>query len=134
MSPSVHGLFVYGTLAPGRPNAHVMDGIVGTWERATARGTLLPDGWGAAIGYPAIVLDDRGPEVPGLLFRSDDLEAHWPRLDEFEGEGYDPVLTTVTLTGGVGVRAYTYALRRQPSVATPRGSTRRGRRARPGRR
>jgi gamma-glutamylcyclotransferase (GGCT)/AIG2-like uncharacterized protein YtfP len=105
-------LFVYGTLAPGRPNAHVMDGMVGTWEPATATGTLLPDGWGAAIGYPAIVLDITGPEVPGLLFRSDDLEAHWDRLDEFEGEGYDRVLTTVRLHSGQDVRAYVYALRR----------------------
>jgi len=107
-----HGLFVYGTLAPGRPNAHEMDGMVGTWEPAVARGDLLPDGWGAAAGYPAIVLDDEGPEVPGLLFRSDDLPAHWDRLDAFEGEGYDRVLTTVHLHTGEEVRAYVYALRR----------------------
>jgi gamma-glutamylcyclotransferase (GGCT)/AIG2-like uncharacterized protein YtfP len=106
------GLFVYGTLAPGRPNAHVMDGIVGTWEPAAARGTLLPEGWGAAAGYPAIVLEDDGPQVEGFLFSSDELPRHWERLDEFEGAGYDRVLTTVTLTGGAEVRAYTYALRR----------------------
>ena len=106
------GLFVYGTLAPGRPNAHVMDGMVGTWDPATARGDLLPDGWGAAAGYPAIVLKDDGPEVPGLLFRSDDLPAQWDRLDEFEGEGYDRVLTTVHLHSGEDVCAFVYALRR----------------------
>lgn len=107
-----HGLFVYGTLAPGRPNAHEMDGMVGTWEPATARGNLLPDGWGAAAGYPAIELHEDGPEVPGLLFSSDDLPAHWDRLDAFEGEGYDRVLTTVVLGSGVEVTAYVYALRR----------------------
>ena len=106
------GLFVYGTLAPGRPNAHVMDGIEGTWEAATARGDLLPDGWGAAAGYPAIVLAADGPEVPGLLFRSDDLAGHWDRLDEFEGEGYDRVVTSVRLSSGDDVLAFTYALRR----------------------
>lgn len=106
------GLFVYGTLAPGRPNAHVMDGIPGTWEPASARGTLLPEGWGAAAGFPAIVLDEAGPEVAGLLFSSEELGEHWDRLDEFEGEGYDRVLTSVRLLGGGEVRAYTYALRR----------------------
>ena len=105
-------LFVYGTLAPGRPNAHVMDGMVGTWTTATARGTLLPEGWGASAGYPAIVLDDDGPEVPGLVFSSEDLHAHWDRLDEFEGEGYDRVLTTVRVADGEQVRAFVYALRR----------------------
>ena len=105
-------LFVYGTLAPGRPNAHVMDGMVGTWTPATARGTLLPEGWGASAGYPAIVLDDDGPEVPGLVFSSEDLPAHWDRLDEFEGEGYDRVLTTVRVADGQQVRAFVYALRR----------------------
>jgi gamma-glutamylcyclotransferase (GGCT)/AIG2-like uncharacterized protein YtfP len=106
-----HGLFVYGTLAPGRPNAHVMDGIAGTWQPASARGDLLPDGWGAAAGYPAIVHKDDGPELPGLLFSSDELPDHWDRLDEFEGEGYDRVLTIVHLHTGAEVRAYVYALR-----------------------
>jgi gamma-glutamylcyclotransferase (GGCT)/AIG2-like uncharacterized protein YtfP len=112
MSEAAHGLFVYGTLAPGRPNAHVMDGMVGTWEPAVARGELLPDGWGAAAGYPAIVLADDAPEVPGFLFSSPDLPHHWDRLDEFEGEGYDRVLTTVRLATGADVSAYVYTLRR----------------------
>lgn len=107
-----HRLFVYGTLAPGRPNAHEMDGMVGTWEPAVARGDLLPDGWGAAAGYPAIVLADDGPEVPGLVFSSADLPAHWERLDEFEGEGYDRVLTKVRLADGQQASAFVYALRR----------------------
>ena len=28
-------LFVYGTLAPGRPNEHVLGEIEGSWEAAT---------------------------------------------------------------------------------------------------
>lgn len=28
-------LFVYGTLAPGRPNAHVLAEVPGTWRPAT---------------------------------------------------------------------------------------------------
>ncbi|MDA8016127.1 MAG: gamma-glutamylcyclotransferase [Thermoanaerobaculia bacterium] len=36
----------------------------------------------------------------------------WPRLDAFEGEGYERVLVTVTLCEGQDVEAYVYALRR----------------------
>lgn len=37
-------LFVYGTLAPGRPNAHVLAEVPGEWEPATVQGTLLQEG------------------------------------------------------------------------------------------
>lgn len=32
-------LFVYGTLAPGRPNAHVLADVPGTWRPATISGS-----------------------------------------------------------------------------------------------
>lgn len=83
----MHRLFVYGTLAPRRPNAHVLADVPGTWVPATVAGRLLPEGWGAAIGYPGIVLDEHGDEVHGLVFSSERLAEHWARLDEFEGEG-----------------------------------------------
>jgi gamma-glutamylcyclotransferase (GGCT)/AIG2-like uncharacterized protein YtfP len=31
-------LFVYGTLAPGRPKEHVLEPLHGTWRAATVRG------------------------------------------------------------------------------------------------
>ena len=105
-----HRLFVYGTLAPGRPNEHVLAGVPGKWEPATVKGRLLPEGWGAAAGYPGIVLDEQGGEVEGLLFSSESLAEHWPRLDEFEGEGYERVLTTAKLKDGTPVNAYVYQL------------------------
>ena len=104
-------LFVYGTLAPGRPNEHILAEVPGKWEPATIMGTLLPDGWGAAVGYPGIILDEHGDEVEGLLFSSDSLAEHWARLDEFEGEGYARVLTTVERKDGTPVEAYVYRLR-----------------------
>ena len=105
-----HHLFVYGTLAPGRSNAHVLAPIPGAWEPATVTGTLVQEGWGAAAGYPGIILDEDGGTVAGLLFSSDALADHWPRLDAFEGDGYERVLTTVTRTDGTAVEAYIYAL------------------------
>ncbi|HJX26674.1 MAG TPA: gamma-glutamylcyclotransferase family protein [Thermoanaerobaculia bacterium] len=105
-----HRLFVYGTLAPGRPNEHVLADVPGEWKPATVTGTLLPEGWGAAAGYPGIVLDEHGGEVKGLLFSSESLAEHWARLDEFEGDGYERVLTTVKLEDGTTVDAYIYRL------------------------
>ena len=38
--------FVHGTLAPGRPNHHVLGHVPGTWEPATVTGDLVERGWG----------------------------------------------------------------------------------------
>jgi gamma-glutamylcyclotransferase (GGCT)/AIG2-like uncharacterized protein YtfP len=108
-------LFVYGTLAPGRPNEHVLADIPGEWEPATVTGKLHQEGWGAAVGYPGIVLDAHGDEIQGLLFTSQSLDEHWARLDEFEGEGYERVLTSATRRDGTAVDAYIYQLRRSLS-------------------
>ncbi|HYJ04310.1 MAG TPA: gamma-glutamylcyclotransferase family protein [Chthoniobacterales bacterium] len=105
-----HRLFVYGTLAPGRPNEHVLAEVPGEWEPATVIGTLFPEGCGAAAGYPGIVLDERGREVHGFLFGSESLAEHWARLDEFEGEGYERVLTTAKRRDGTTVDACIYKL------------------------
>lgn len=113
-----HRLFVYGTLAPGRPNEHVLAGIPGEWEPATVTGRLLQKGWGAAVGYPGIVLDERGGEVQGLLFASESLDKHWARLDEFEGDGYERVLTSAKRQDGTTVEAYIYRLSGSPSHGT----------------
>ena len=107
----INRLFVYGTLAPGRPNEHVLADIPGRWEPGTVRGTLLQEGWGARVGYPGIVLDQTGDEVQGFLFSSDALAEHLPRLDAFEGNGYERVETSVQLDEG-SVDAYIYILSR----------------------
>ncbi len=48
-------LFVYGTLAPGRPNEHILADVPGTWQSAIVFGTLIDEGWGAELGYPGII-------------------------------------------------------------------------------
>ncbi len=47
-----HTLAVYGTLAPGRPNHHVVAPLGGEWTEGLIEGELLPVGWGADLGYP----------------------------------------------------------------------------------
>ena len=104
-------LFVYGTLAPGRPNEHVLAGLPGTWEPATVTGTLLQEGWGAAFGCPGIVLDEAGGEVHGFLFSSKALSANWVRLDAFEGDGYERTVTSAKRGDGTLVQAHIYTLK-----------------------
>jgi gamma-glutamylcyclotransferase (GGCT)/AIG2-like uncharacterized protein YtfP len=106
-----HSLFVYGTLAPGRPNEHVLAEVPGRWEPAQVRGTLLEQGWGAALGFPVIALSPGGDVVEGFLLTSDVLDEHWLRLDEFEGEGYERVLTEVEVAGGRTANAFIYVHR-----------------------
>jgi gamma-glutamylcyclotransferase (GGCT)/AIG2-like uncharacterized protein YtfP len=105
-------IFIYGTLAPGKPNEHVMADIPGEWEPATVRGRLHEEGWGAALGYPGIILGPEEGEVQGLLFSSPELGEHLERLDEFEGEGYERVLTKATTHDGRVFDAYIYCLKR----------------------
>lgn len=108
-------LFVYGSLAPGAPNHHVLADVPGTWEPATTMGHLVQGGWGSALGYPALVLGHEPTDVvPGMLLTSGALGKEWGRLDRFEGSAYERVTVTVTLDNGTERTAQTYALRPGP--------------------
>ncbi len=93
-------LAVYGTLAPGRVNHHEISALAGNWQIGTVKGKLFSSGWGAALGFPGLILDPLGPSVDVHVFESTDLPEHWARLDEFEGSGYRRVITTVTTEEG----------------------------------
>ncbi|MBW1214433.1 gamma-glutamylcyclotransferase [Pantoea allii] len=111
-------LFVYGTLCPGRSNAHILEGIGGIWQTGFVSGFYFPEGRGAATGFPGIVVDDQAPRVNGFLFSSDNLSLHWPMLDEFEA-GYDRIRVETFLENGDSVTAWIYQLQPQsvPSSA-----------------
>ena len=108
-----HRLATYGSLAPGRPNHHQLDGLEGRWLGGHVHGTLLNAGRAAGLGYPALVLDPDGSAVEVHVFESADLPAHWSRLDDFEGPGYLRVATTVNTTSGQ-LDAFIYVLRSEP--------------------
>lgn len=104
-----HRLVVYGTLAPGCSNEHVLTSIPGRWSGAIVRGTRIDVvSAGAAAGYPGLTLDD-GDDVACMLFESSELPQHWPRLDVFEGPGYRRVVTSVVVDGQRG-EAHVYEL------------------------
>lgn len=102
-----HHLATYGTLAPGRPNHHQLSGLDGVWTAGTVKGRLVAKGWGAALGYPALVLAADGEDIAVHLFASSDLPDHWDRLDAFEGAEYRRVTAQVaTATGPVAAWIY----------------------------
>ena len=107
----VERLFVYGTLAPGCPNEHILKNIDGTWQEATVIGKLKEKGWGAKMGYFGIELDNNKDAIKGFIFQSKNLSNYWDMLDNFEGKEYKRVITKAKLANGSIVEAYIYALR-----------------------
>ena len=104
-------LFVYGSLQPGGPNEHVMNAIGGDWEAAVIRGRLIEAGWGANLGYPALLLDEAGAEVAGHVFSSTALRDAWAELDAFEGYEYARVEAIAQLSSGTRVDVHVYVLK-----------------------
>lgn len=112
-APEEH-FFVYGTLAPGQPNEHILAEVPGRWSPASVRGDLYNEGWGADVGFPGLVVNPDGAVIDGQVFSSTELRRHWPWLDEFEGPGYRRVRVSATLADGQMVDAQVYVLNRQP--------------------
>jgi gamma-glutamylcyclotransferase (GGCT)/AIG2-like uncharacterized protein YtfP len=89
-----HTLAVYGTLAPGQPNHHVVAPLAGEWTDGLVEGDLLP-GWGAALGYPGFRPRAGGGAVAVLVLIAPLLATAWPTLDRFEGPRYQRILVPV---------------------------------------
>jgi gamma-glutamylcyclotransferase (GGCT)/AIG2-like uncharacterized protein YtfP len=77
------------------------------------KGKLFSSGWGAALGFPGLILDPLGLSVDVDIFESNELPEHWARLDEFEGRGYRRVVATVNTKGGER-NAWIYVLAEEP--------------------
>ncbi len=88
-------LAVYGTLAPGKTNHHVIAEIQGTWDRGWIRGVL-----GRIGPYPACRWKPHAMRIPVQVLSSSRLLDHWERLDRFEGTAYRRILAPVTNAGG----------------------------------
>jgi gamma-glutamylcyclotransferase (GGCT)/AIG2-like uncharacterized protein YtfP len=88
-------LAVYGTLAPGRPNHHVVARLGGEWTDGLIEGDLLPVGWGAALGYPGFRPRAGGAAVAVKVLTAPSLATAWPTLDRFEGSEYRRILVPV---------------------------------------
>ena len=93
-------LAIYGSLAPGQQNHHVVADIEGTWARGSVEGDLHQSGWGATYGYPGMIWRPGGPRIGVHLLESAHLADHWARLDAFEGPGYGRIVVPVDLEHG----------------------------------
>ena len=90
-----HTLAVYGTLAPGQPNHHVLTPLGGEWTDGLIEGDLIQSGWGADLGYPGFRPREGGEAVAVQVLRAPLLASAWPDLDRFEGPGYERILVPV---------------------------------------
>jgi hypothetical protein len=97
-----HNLIVYGSLAPGGPNAFILSGLVGEWYRCSIRGHM-----GRYRGFKSFRYDPQGPEHSAWLFESVELPRGLPELDEFEGEEYRRIIIPAQVLGR-WVRAQIY--------------------------
>lgn len=102
-------LIVYGSLAPGRENHHELATLGGEWTFGWITGELLPRGWGAQLGYPALRWHAGGERVQAWLLYSPGLPAEWARLDAFEGAAYQRLLAPFETDAGVVAVGYVYA-------------------------
>jgi gamma-glutamylcyclotransferase (GGCT)/AIG2-like uncharacterized protein YtfP len=85
---------VYGTLAPGQPNHHVIEGIAGNWIDCIVRGSVRIE-----CDLPVFTWHPSGPAVQAQLFISADLPQSWSRIDAFEGSVYRRHLIPAKLEG-----------------------------------
>ncbi len=88
-------LAVYGTLAPGRENYHIVEHLGGEWTDGLIEGDLQQTGWGVTLGYPAFRPRTGGTIVQIKVLRSSALPQGWQSVDEFEGPDYQRVLVPV---------------------------------------
>lgn len=92
---TINTLAVYGTLAPGLQNYHVVEPLGGEWTEGLIEGDLQPTGWGATLGYPAFRPKVGGPTLRIKILKSKLLTENWGRVDDFEGPDYQRVLVPV---------------------------------------
>ena len=87
-------LAVYGTLAPGRSNYHIVQPLGGSWTSGIVEGSLISQGRGAALGHRALVMGGDG-NVDVHVLHALRLATDWRRLDEFEGDEYRRILIPI---------------------------------------
>lgn len=107
---SIDAIFTYGTLQPGEVSAYVLKDVPGDWRAGHVRGDLIPAGWGAKFGFPGLKLNAAGAHVPGMLFRTPEIDRVLTILDDLEGAEYRRSVAEVTLEDGTIVSAFVYEL------------------------
>lgn len=106
-------LIIYGSLAPGEKNHHIISHIPGEWHRATIKGKIKDNGWSDnRSAYPEFnrVKDESEAETIHVqAFISKELHQYWTDIDEFEGtELYGRKPIDCVLENGQKTTAFIY--------------------------
>lgn len=117
-------LAVYGTLAPGRPNHHIVAPLGGKWTEGIVEGDLLAEGWGAPLGYPAFRPRLGGVVIAVHVLTSPALPSAFPELDHFEGSEYRRILIPVFRPGAADEQRLHTVANIYASAAEPSDTTR----------
>lgn len=117
LGEAAHRLVVYGSLAPGEENGHILAPLGGYWSEVTVRGRLVEAGWGAARGYPALAIDSDEQDVPAHCITSIALPEVFDALDHFEGEEFVRLLHPFETREGRHGVANIYVLAENATVA-----------------
>jgi gamma-glutamylcyclotransferase (GGCT)/AIG2-like uncharacterized protein YtfP len=92
-------LAVYGSLAPGKSNYHIVEPLGGEWTDGFIEGDLFQTGWGAALGYWSFRPRAGGERIAVKVLTSPRLSGAWQMLDDFEGSEYERILVAVFKNG-----------------------------------
>ena len=91
-------LVVYGTLAPGKVNHHIISEIPGSWKDCIVNGHV-----DEANGLPYFSWEPRGPSLKAQLFTSSVLPSMWKEIDNFEGPSYQRILIPVKIIDEIDI-------------------------------
>jgi gamma-glutamylcyclotransferase (GGCT)/AIG2-like uncharacterized protein YtfP len=91
-------LVIYGTLAPGRANHYVIEGLRGQYCDCSVHGRISE-----VDGLPYFTWAPSEDSLGAQLLSSNQLPEKWGDLDRFEGDGYKRRLIPATTDGGLTV-------------------------------
>lgn len=94
--PSTY-LAVYGTLAPGQPNEHLLKDILGDWNDGEVDGNIIME---EGLPYFEWVL---GSKIAVKIFHSQELPKHFEKIDKFEGRSYARIWVPIRANGSLNV-------------------------------
>ena len=100
----------YGTLGPGRPNHHQLDGLDGRWLKDTSTGCSSTPAGARALATQHWSFKPTVQQSMSKFRVSRPAGSLGARLDDLEGDGYQRVVATVrTPTGEMDAFIYVQA-------------------------